>query len=126
MFGIKWRYVFILLLGTYSFLNIKFTQGDTVLTQPISDLGLLTIITLIVISIWEGNHLIARINDRFSYKRISYKLIRHFLSSLLLVSLLTPAFNISINYYLQSASLFEGFNQLIGFSFRITAFCDIS
>ena len=122
MFGIKWRYAFIVLLGGYSFLNIKFTQGDTVLTQPISDLGLLLIITLIVVSIWEGNHLIARINERFPNKKISYKLVRHFLSSLILVGLLAPAFNIAINYFLQSASLFEGFNQLIGFSFRINLF----
>jgi len=111
-----------MLLGGYSFLNIKFTQGDTVLTQPISDLGLLLIIVLIVASIWEGNHLLSRINDRFPNKKISYKLVRHFLSSLLLVGLLTPTFNIAINYFLQSASLFEGFNQLIGFSFRINLF----
>ena len=122
MFGIKWRYAFIVLLGVYSFLNIKFTQGDTVLTQPISDLGLLTIILLIVVSIWEGNHLIAWINNRFSYKRISFKLVRHFVSSIVLVGVLAPAFNIAINYSLQSASLFEGFNQLIGFSFRINLF----
>ena len=122
MFGIKWRYAFIVLLGVYSFLNIKFTQGDTVLTQPISDLGLLIIILLIVVSIWEGNHLISWINNRFSYKRISFKLVRHFVSSIVLVGVLAPAFNIAINYSLQSASLFEGFNQLIGFSFRINLF----
>jgi len=114
--------VYIFLLGTYSFLNIKFTQGDTVLTQPISDVGLFGIIILIVLCVWEGNNLIGRLNDRLPYKRISYKLVRHFLSSLLLIGLITPIFNIAINYFLQSASLFEGFNQLIGFSFRINLF----
>jgi len=114
--------VYIFLLGTYSFLNIKFTQGDTVLTQPISDIGLYGIITFIVICVWEGNNLIGKWNDRLPYKKISYKLVRHFLSSLLLVGVITPIFNIAINYFLQSASLFEGFNQLIGFSFRINLF----
>ncbi len=122
MFGNKWRYVFIALLGIYSFLNIKFTQGDTVLTQPISDFALLIIILLIVFTVWEGNHLISYLNGRATTKRISIKLIRHFLSSLLLVGILAPLFNVSINYFLNSPSLFDGINQLIGFGFRINLF----
>ena len=85
MFRIKWRYFYIFLLGTYSFLNIKFTQGDTVLNLPITDTALYGIIVLIVLGIWEGNYLIDRINSTYGYKRISYKLLRHFFSSLILL-----------------------------------------
>lgn len=122
MFRIKWRYLYIFLLGTYSFLNIKFTQGDTVLDLSITDPALYIIILLIVIGIWEGNNLIDRINSSLPYKKISFKLLRHFLSSLILVGILTPIYNIGTNYFLQSASLFEGINQLLGFGFRINLF----
>ena len=122
MFGIKWRYVYILLLGTYSFLNIKFTQGDTVLDLPITDPALYGIILLIIVGVWEGNHLIDRINSSYPYKRISFKLFRHFVASLLLVGIITPLYNVSINLLLASPSLFEGFNQLLGFGFRINLF----
>ena len=122
MFRIKWRYVYIILLGTYSFLNIKFTQGDTVLDLPLNNPALYSIVLLIIIGVWEGNHLIDRINSNYTYRRISYKLLRHFIASLVLVGLITPIYNISINLFLQTPTLFEGFNQLLGFSFRINLF----
>ncbi|MEM6643706.1 MAG: histidine kinase [Bacteroidota bacterium] len=122
MFGIKTRYVFVFLLGSYSFLNIKFTQGDAVLTQQIPNVFLYAIILLIVLAVWEGNRFIGILTDRFHHKKISHKLLKHFFISLLLVSVLTPIVNVSINLVLESPDLFNGFNQLLGFGFRINLF----
>lgn len=122
MYSIKWRYLYILLLGLYSFLNIKFTQGDAVLSLPIPDLVFCCIILVIVLVIWEANHLLEYFNRRIRYKRVSLLLIRHFVASVLLVSIISPLFVVSINYFLDSKELFEGFNQLVGFTFRINLF----
>ena len=122
MFSIKWRYVYILLLGFYSFLNIKFTQGDAVLSLPIPDSVFCAIIVALVVAIWEGNHLLEYYNKRLKYKRVSVLLIRHFVASVLFIVIVSPLFVIAINYFLESASPFEGFNQLVGFTFRINLF----
>jgi len=122
MFGIKWRYIYILLLGLYSFLNIKFTQGDTVLSLPIPDPLFCGIILVLVFAIWEGNHVLEYFNKKLKYKRVSSLLIRHFVASVILVSVLSPLFVVLINYFLDSNALFEGFNQLLGFTFRINLF----
>ncbi len=114
--------MYIFLLGSYSFFNIKFTQGDSLVSLPISDIVFYSIILLIVLSIWDGNFLIEKINNRLSAKRVSFKLVRHFLLSVLLVVIITPLFSIAINYFLASKTLFDGYNQLIGFSFRINLF----
>jgi len=53
---------------------------------------------------------------------VSLLLIRHFVASVLLVSIISPLFVVSINYFLDSKELFEGFNQLVGFTFRINLF----
>jgi len=122
MFGIKWRYFYIFLLGTYSFLNIKFTQGDQLISLPVSNWVFYTIILIIVLVVWEGNRLIQYFNYRSISRKISIKLLRHFGFSLILIACVTPVFNMGINYFLDSESLFRGFNQLLGFSFRINLF----
>ncbi|MEM0940598.1 MAG: histidine kinase [Bacteroidota bacterium] len=122
MFNIKWRYLYVFLLGSYSFLNIKFTQGDTILSLPISDLVLYAIILTIVLVVWEGNHLIDKIHGKRRTRKVSHRLIRHFLLSAVLVAITTPVFSIAINYFLASNTVFNGFNQLLGFSFRINLF----
>lgn len=122
MYSIKWRYLYILLLGLYSFLNIKFTQGDAVLSLPIPNPIFCGIILILVLAIWEGNRLLEYFNRRIKFKRISLFLLRQFIASIFLVAILTPLFGIAINYFLNSNSLLEGFNQLLGFTFRINLF----
>lgn len=122
MFKSRWRYLFSFLLGIYSFLNIKFTQGDTLLSMPISDWALAAFALLIVFCLWEGNRLIEYLNGRITYKKVSSGLFRQFIASLILVGMATPLFNIGINLLLGSNAWFEGFNQLLGFSFRINLF----
>ncbi|MEM6735549.1 MAG: histidine kinase [Bacteroidota bacterium] len=122
MFDIKWRYLYVFLLGSYSFLNIKFTQGDTILSFPISDLVLYAIILVIVLVVWEGNHLIEKIHGKRRARKVSHRLVRHFFLSAILVALTAPSFSLVINYFLASDIAFNGFNQLLGFSFRINLF----
>ncbi len=122
MFSNKWRYLYVFLLGSYSFLNIKFTQGDSLLSHPISDLIFYAIILLIVFVIWEGNYLLEKINGSIRARKTSFKLLRHFLASVLLVAIVTPIFSVSFNYFIATENLFSGFNQLLGFSFRINLF----
>ena len=110
------------LLGSYSFLNIKFTEGDSVLSLPISDLIFYAIIFLIVFVIWEGNHILQILNQKLPTGKVSHKLLRHSFGSIILIALITPIFSVVINHFLASESYFTGFNQIIGFTFRINLF----
>ncbi|MFZ9503187.1 MAG: sensor histidine kinase [Cyclobacteriaceae bacterium] len=67
MFRLKYRYLFILLLSVYSFLNILFTSGDQVVGVQLPYGTLFAVITLIVLAIWEVNRFfesfLSRINE---------------------------------------------------------------
>ena len=122
MFRTKWRFLYVFLLGSYSFLNIKFTEGDSVLSLPISNTAFYFIILFIVLAVWEGNNLLSSVLRKKPSRRVSIALIQQFTASLILVSILVPVVSIGINASIGSASLLTGFNQVLGFSFRINLF----
>ena len=55
MFSIKYRYLFIILLAVYSFVNILFTAGIKLIDAEIPYLYLFALIFLEVLLIWELN-----------------------------------------------------------------------
>lgn len=55
MFRLKYRYLFILLLSVYSFLNILFTSGDKLIGPELPAGVLFAVISLIILGIWEFN-----------------------------------------------------------------------
>lgn len=73
MFQSRYRYLYIVALGVYSYLNIKFTQGDQLFTVPLPEIVFFLAILLLVFFVWEGNRFLfsvihRRINSRHVYK----------------------------------------------------------
>ena len=58
MFGLRQRYVFILLLAGYSFFNILFTAGDQLIGSRLPNGLLLVSVVVLVSGIWEYNRLV--------------------------------------------------------------------
>ena len=122
MFNTRLRFLYIFLLGSYSYLNIKFTEGDSLLPQPINEISLCLILLLLVVLIWEGNRLLGKIFYQKKKEAIVKPLLNHFGSSLLWV------FTLALGSQLLVGSIFGfGFDlvslkQLIGFIFRVNLF----
>lgn len=66
MFRLKYRYLFILFLSVYSFLNIIFTSGDQVIGVELPSGVLFAVITLVVFGIWEVNRFFESFLDRIN------------------------------------------------------------
>jgi two-component system, LytTR family, sensor kinase len=60
VFGIKYRYFFILLLAVYSYLNILFTVGEKLFDFYIHPLYLFGTIACVVLGVWELNRFIEK------------------------------------------------------------------
>lgn len=91
MFGIRYRYLFILLLSVYSYLNIRFTTGEKLLDFPIPQFYFFGLLTVVVLGIWELNRVVEKwVNDRRSgFFQKLHPLIIIFLASLVNVSVVT-------------------------------------
>lgn len=122
MFGHKRRYLFSFLLGSYSFFNIKFTKGDSLLNLPLSDLYLYLIILAMVVCIWEGNNVLQSLLPKKKLQRVSLLLIRQFALSVILVVFISILSTLISNQVLSADYSFVGFNQVAGFTFRINLF----
>jgi two-component system LytT family sensor kinase len=120
MFSAKFRFGYVGLLAAYSYLNIKFTEGDQLLAADWSEWILMMVILLTVILIWEGNRLIFKTLEGKSLPK-SRPLVLLFLFSTLFVILIS-----SISFFVQNALLdtysWLPFKLTLGFSFRINLF----
>jgi two-component system, LytTR family, sensor kinase len=58
VFGIRYRYIFIFLLGVYSYLNIRFTVGEKLFDFFIPSHYLFGILTAVVLGVWELNRVV--------------------------------------------------------------------
>ncbi len=118
MFQTPHRYLYVLLLALYSFANLKFTEGDSLVAA--GDLALAIYIFAFVLLVWEGNRLIAS----FCYKETDsseYRpLILHFGLSLLLIFILSAGGSWLSNILSDSDE--SHFKQIVGFNFRINLF----
>jgi LytS/YehU family sensor histidine kinase len=66
VFSVKYRYVFILLLAVYSYLNIQFTVGEKLFDTELTSIHLFGVLAAVVLLIWEFNRLVEINLDRFS------------------------------------------------------------
>jgi two-component system, LytTR family, sensor kinase len=57
VFGIKYRYLFIFLLTVYSYFNIQFTVGESLLEKEFHGVFLFVAVGLVVLLLWELNRL---------------------------------------------------------------------
>jgi two-component system, LytTR family, sensor kinase len=57
VFGLKYRYLFIFLLIVYSYFNIQFTVGESLLAKEFNGIFLFLAVSIVVFLLWELNHL---------------------------------------------------------------------
>jgi len=121
MFRHSYRYLFILLLAIYSYLNILFTEGDKLFgfrPSPVLFFGILLVIVLIL---WEGNRGIERLIPLFLPKW--HHLVKFFLTSLFLVLLISTAATLFIQLTQRiHADTDLTFKLALGFTFRVNLF----
>ncbi len=127
LFWIKYRYVYMLLLAIYSYFNILFTEGVRIFGFELNGIYLFTILTGIVIMVWEGNRFVSKWlldQNRTSSNKHFHPLILQFLLSLITVGI-AALIPILLLMFILSDS-FEGFSfhlkLSLGFAFRINLF----
>ena len=121
MFGNRFRYLFILLLSVYSYLNIVFTEGDKHFGFDPSPFLFFSILFGIVLIIWEGNRAIGNLLTQRNFR--FHPLLVHFLASgilVILTGLLTTAF-IHYSQHIDTTTTLT-LKLSLGFAFRINLF----
>jgi len=126
MFKTRYRLVFVLLLGLYSYLNILYTVGTKLFDFDISHIHLLATLTLVVFGIWELNRFVEAKADSIA-KKLNNKvhpLIIIFVFSLVNVSLVSFISLEALYAVLQMPMQFNRvhFTLLMAFGFRVNLF----
>ncbi len=126
MFKVRYRYFFILLLGIYSFLNIRYTVGDKLFDFEVPLFALFLVLTLVVLGIWELNRL-AEIKLPVIQSRLQHKV--HPLITLFIISVL----NVAVTCFVVMEALYpflglpirietSHLTLLMAFGFRVNLF----
>lgn len=126
MFGIRYRYFFIFLLGVYSYLNIRFTVGEKLFDFDIPSVYLFGILTLVVLGVWELNRMVENrleILFRFFRQRVHpliilfvFSMLNVVVVSLVSMEVLYPLLNMPMQ--LNNGHL----TLLMAFGFRVNLF----
>ncbi len=124
MFSVRYRYIFIVLLSVYSFLNILFTVGNKFFDFQLESPYLLAVLFLVVWGVWESNHWVSK---QIEKRTPAYQV--HPLILLFLFSLLNVAVVASLSLYLLYLVLGMPFvfnvthiTLLLAFGFRVNLF----
>ncbi|MEM9857262.1 MAG: histidine kinase [Bacteroidota bacterium] len=122
MFKIKYRYLFILLLAIYSYLNILFTEGDRLFGYQINSLVFFSVLLLMVIAVWESNRLLSDLSQKLNLGKI-HPLILFFGFSVISVTVIALIVTGTLSLYFGEASHSTLTLKLaLGFAFRINLF----
>jgi two-component system, LytTR family, sensor kinase len=126
MFKIKYRYLFILLLAVYSYLNIFYTIGTSLFDFVISRRDLFIVLTIVVFLVWELNRLSEQAIEKWNIDRKLriHPLILLFACSLLNV-LIASFISIQVLYLIMNMDAQINTNHLrllLAFGFRINLF----
>ncbi|MFM8851519.1 MAG: sensor histidine kinase [Cytophagales bacterium] len=126
MFSVKYRYIFILLLAVYSYLNIQFTVGEKLFDAELTNIHLFGVLSAVVLLIWEFNRLVESNLDRIrqTFLRKVHPLIILFLASM--INVVSASF---ITLFLLDIVLiaplqydFSHSKLLLAFGFRVNLF----
>jgi len=120
MFSAKYKYLFITLLSGYSYLNIKFTEGDQLLPERWPEWILITIISVTVLFVWEGNRFVTKYLA-VQHLNNTRSLIFQFAISTFLVLVLSLGSFVIQNVFMEQFSWLP-FKLALGFGFRINLF----
>jgi two-component system, LytTR family, sensor kinase len=126
MFTIRLRYLFIVLLGVYSYVNILLTTGHAFLGFDLpTPIFIGTVIGLVVL-VWEANGYLQRNLNRIRLflKSKIHPLLIHFALSLLSVAAIATSVTLLLAAYhpLDSTAFWIALKLALGFSFRINLF----
>lgn len=126
MFSVKYRYIFILLLAVYSYLNIQFTVGEKLFDAELTDIYLFGVLSAVVLLIWEFNRLVEVNLDRIrqTFLRKVHPLIILFLASMINVVLASfiTLFLLDIVLIAPLQYDFSHSKLLLAFGFRVNLF----
>ena len=126
MFKSRYRYIFVVLLAGYSYLNILFTGGNRLFGSAMGPWQFFVVILITVLLIWESNHGLFRFFEHRD-SRLSRKLtplVPFFLASLISTVLIATAATYTVFYFWPVPSVEYG-DQLklsLAFAFRINLF----
>jgi two-component system LytT family sensor kinase len=126
VFNTRYRFVFILLLGIYSFLNILFTVGNNFFDFSLPDYFLLLVLTIVVTGVWELNRLLAfaiPANPMLGTRKI-HPLFIQFLGSVGIV-VVVSWLSLELLYLVLKMPLATNpkhFTLLLAFGFRVNLF----
>ena len=87
MFLIRFRYVYILLLSLYSYINIRVTVGTKLFDFELNGAYLFAVLSIVIAGVWELNRLVD-ISQQHRTLRV-HPLILLFLASMLNVVLIS-------------------------------------
>lgn len=126
MFSVKYRYIFILLLAVYSYLNIQFTVGEKLFDAELTNIHLFGVLSAVVLLIWEFNRLVESNLDRIrqTFLRKVHPLIILFLASMINVVLASfiTLFLLDIVLIAPLQYDFSHSKLLLAFGFRVNLF----
>ncbi len=123
MFKHRLRYLFILLLGVYSYINILFTEGDRLFGFTINPFLFFSVLLILVGLIWEGNRVIQHVVRFPKWSEKAHPLFIYFALSFIMVvgySAIT-SFGLS-KYFNDPTHLYLTFKLSLGFTFRVNLF----
>ncbi|MEM6526246.1 MAG: histidine kinase [Bacteroidota bacterium] len=122
MFKVKYRYLFILLLAIYSYLNILFTEGDRLFGYEINSLVFFSVLLLMVVAVWESNRLLSDLAHQLKLGKI-HPLVLFFGYSVVSVTVIALIVTGALSLYFGEASHSTLTLKLaLGFAFRINLF----
>ena len=122
MFSTKYRYLFVALLGAYSYLNIKFTEGDTLVTVPLSEVAFFGLVLLLVLLLWEGNRLVDFLLSSKLSGSLGKRLITQFGVSLIVVAAITFPASLAVSKLYGQVDFLLLVKIILGFTFRVNLF----
>lgn len=123
MFSNRYRFLYILPLSTYSYLNILFTVGDSFFDFKILSIQLFGVLSSVVLGVWESNRLVEKNIDKITPVGIHPLIVLFFMSmiNVVLVSVLTVTF-VYLALGMPLVFNFTHLKLLLAFGFRINLF----
>ncbi|MBL7873089.1 MAG: histidine kinase [Cyclobacteriaceae bacterium] len=122
MFLIRFRYIYILLLSLYSFINIRVTVGTKLFDFELHGAYLFAVLTIVIAGVWELNRLV----DKSQQQRILrvHPLILLFVASMFNVVLISTLALLGLYVVLgKPLSInFDHWKLLTAFGFRVNLF----
>jgi len=122
VFSVRYRYLFILLLSVYSYINILVTVGERLFDFELNGFWLFGVLALVVLGIWELNRLVENQVTKKSTR--IHPLILLFLASILNV-VIVSTISLFVLYMILGMPFqfnFDHWKLLTAFGFRVNLF----